>query len=381
MLQYQNRIGTHSKRWDDPRMKDGMLSLWVADMDFQCPPSVLEAISKFNDYGIYGYYSPNDSYYETFQTWEQKRHQVDIKREWIHFAPGVVPGINWVLDEFTQEGDSVMLSSPVYMPFFEAIHENKRTLVENELEIIDGRYEINLADFENQIIKKNVKLYIFCNPHNPVGRVWKRETVEQIIDICKKHHVLLLADEIHQDFVYGNRKHISVANYFDRYDNIIMMTSGGKSFNIPSLQNAFVIIPNKDNWTRYDSILKRFHIWAGNIIGYIATEAAYAGGEEWLEEVKQIVYGNYKYIQENLKELKDKIYAAELEGTYLLWLRINCMDAEKVADFLKNECNILINDGEWFGGDRYKGYFRLNLATPRENIEEFVKRLKSGLKN
>lgn len=379
MLQYQNRIGTHSRRWDDPRMKDGMLSLWVADMDFKCPQGVLDAISKFNDYGIYGYYIPKDSYYDAFIDWEKDRHQVVIERDWIRFAPGVVPGINWVLEEFTQKGDAVMLSSPVYFPFYEAIRENERTLVENELAIINGRYEIDFEDFEKQIAEKNVKLYIFCNPHNPVGRVWEKESVEKIIDICKKHHVLIIADEIHQDFVYAPHKHISMANCFNRYDNIILLTSGGKSFNIAAVQNALVVIPNKENRVRYDCILKRFHILAGNIIGYIATEAAYREGKEWLEEVKRTIYDNYEYVRKSFAE-HDDLYMTELEGTYLLWLKILSVDPEKVADFLREDCNILINDGQWFGGERYKGYFRLNLATPKENIEEFVRRLKNALK-
>ncbi|MDO5096206.1 MAG: PatB family C-S lyase [Peptostreptococcaceae bacterium] len=379
MIKFLDRKNTFSKKWDIPSAADDTLGLWIADMDFQCPSCVLDALAEFNNFGIYGYYDIKESYYDAFINWQKNNHDAQVKREWIHFSPGVVPALYWIVDAFTKENESVMLSSPVYFPFFTAIKDNKRNLVVHKLSQSSSGYQFDLADFEKQIVSNNVKLYIFCNPHNPIGKVWEEELILKMMDICKKHQVRIISDEIHQDFTYGDHVHKSMIRYWERYDEIFVLTSGGKSFNIATFKNAFVVIPKKENFARYDEKVKLVHFEMGNIMGYLGTEAAYREGKPWLDEVKSLIYDNYLYIKNALQGYPELVIP-NLEGTYLLWIKLEkAVAPAEVSAFLKNECRIAINDGEWFGGTDYQGYFRVNLATSREVIEEFVKRMSEAL--
>lgn len=380
MVKCLDRRNTFSKKWDIPNGSDDMLGLWIADMDFQCPPCILEAISNFNQFGIFGYYDVKESYYDSFIKWQKENHSSEVKREWINFSPGIVPAFYWIIQEFTQEKDAVMLSAPVYHPFFEAIEKNDRKLVVNELILEDGNYRMDFEDFESKIVQNHVKLYIFCNPHNPVGKVWEEDVVRRMVEICKKHKVLIISDEIHQDFTFNGHTHISMIRFQEMYQDIFVLTSTGKSFNMATLKNGFVVIPDKKNFDRYTEKLEKVRIEAGNILGYLATEAAYNFGKPWLEEVKKRIYENYLYIKNELKNYSEEIFVGELEGTYLAWLKIKKgIEAEGVSRFLRTKCKIAVNDGEWFGGDKYKGYFRINLATSKEVIAEFVCRLTDNM--
>lgn len=380
MIKFLDRKNTFSKKWDIPGASDDMLGLWIADMDFQCPPCVLDAISEFNRFGIFGYYDVKESYYDSFIKWQKENHCAEIKREWIQFSPGVVPAFYWIIQEFTEKRDAVMLSAPVYHPFFEAIENSERKLVVHELVLKDGAYQFDFEDFEAKIVQEKVKLYIFCNPHNPVGRVWEEDTVRRIVEICKKHNVLIISDEIHQDFTFSGHTHISMIRFQELYRDIFVLTSTGKSFNVATLKNAFVVIPDEENFARYTRKLKDIHVESGNILGYLATEAAYNFGKPWLDAVKEQIFENYLYIKKELEKYSEELFVGELEGTYLLWMGFKKgLQKDEVSEFLRTKCKIAVNDGEWFGGEAYRGYFRVNLATSKEVIAEFVQRLTRNL--
>lgn len=377
------RRNTNCVKWDgiDNKQPHNRLPLWVADMDFVAPDCVRDAISKFNDFGIFGYYTPRESYYESIINWQKSVHNVDIKREWICFSPDVVQAIGWIINGFTNKGDSIMLSSPVYNPFFELIERNERVVVDSKLKLENGKYYLDFFDFEKKIADNNVKLYIFCSPHNPIGRIWKREEIEKVVEICKKHKVYIISDEIHQDFVFPPNEQISMINYVDKYDEIFVLSSASKSFSLASLKNAFAFIPKKENAQKFMSEQLKLKLMFGNTIGYLATEAAYNYGKEWFEEVKRLILKNYEYLKTAFAPYKEYIVTGELEGTYLLWVKFEkFIDKSKVSMFLKEKCEVEVNDGEWFGGDDYKGFFRVNLATSSEIVEEFARRILENVK-
>ena len=378
MITYIDRRNINCVKWDS--FGADVLPMWIADMDFKAPDCVIEAIKKFNDFGVYGYCDIREEYYDAIINWEKKRHNLEIKKEWIISSADVLQAIGWIVGEFTDEKDAIMLSSPVYNPFFEIIKSNNRTLVDNKLVFSNIKYEYDFEDFEAKIIKHNVKMYILCNPHNPLGRVWKKEEIQKIVDICKKHNVYIISDEIHQDFAYKENKHTSILHFAKEYQNIFAITSTSKSFSLASLKNAFSFIPNEENAKRYSDAQAKLRTKMGNTLGYITTEAVYNLGEEWLEAVKELIYNNYIYIKNAFDDYREYVFVSELEGTFLLWMKLEkFIDKAEVSNFLRKKCKIEVNQGEWFGGDDYKGFFRVNLATSRENVEEFVRRLKTNI--
>lgn len=380
MITYVERRHTNCVKWDgrEEKLSEDLLPMWIADMDFKVPSCITDAIAKFNDFGVYGYCTPRDEYFDAIVNWEKRRHNVDVKKEWIISSADVLQAIGWIIDEFTNEKDKIMLSSPVYNPFFELIKSNDRVIVDNKL-LFDGKkYSYDFEDFEAIIVNYDVKLYILCNPHNPIGQVWKKEDLAEIIRICKKHNVYIISDEIHQDLVYAPNVHYSLLNFANEYKNIFVLTSTSKTFSLASLKNAFAFIPDEENAKRYLKTQDKLRTNMGNTLGYIATEAAFNGGEKWLEEAKEYIYENFLTLKKAFEDDKD-IFMSEIEGTFLVWMKISCIEREMVMSFLKEKCKIEVNAGEWFGGDDYLGFFRVNIATSKENVEEFIKRIKTGL--
>lgn len=380
MITYVERRHTNCVKWDgrEEKLSEDLLPMWIADMDFKVPSCITDAIAKFNDFGVYGYCTPRDEYFDAIVNWEKRRHNVDVKKEWIISSADVLQAIGWIIDGFTNEKDKIMLSSPVYNPFFELIKSNDRVIVDNKL-LFDGKkYSYDFEDFEAVIVNYDVKLYILCNPHNPIGQVWKKEDLAEIIRICKKHNVYIISDEIHQDLVYAPNVHYSLLNFEDEYKNIFVLTSTSKTFSLASLKNAFAFIPDEENAKRYLKTQDKLRTNMGNTLGYIATEAAFNGGEKWLEEAKEYIYENFLTLKKAFEDDKD-IFMSEIEGTFLVWMKISSIEREKVMSFLKEKCKIEVNAGEWFGGDDYLGFFRVNIATSKENVEEFIKRIKNGL--
>ena len=379
---YVDRKGTHCEKWDGLGERFGredLLALWVADMDFRVPQCVLEAEKDYLDTGVFGYYHPSEGYYQAFMDWEQERHGYSVQREWLRFSPGVVPAINWLIQIFTKPQDRVMVLTPVYYPFLHAVRDNDRTLVACQLVHQDGQYTVDLAAFETAIAENQVRMFIMSSPHNPVSRVWRREELTAMLDICKKHGVLVLSDEIHQDLTFDGHKHIPSATAGDYSHMVITLTAASKTFNLAGCQNAFVVLPDAKLRKAYDAFTKRIHIREGNPFGYIAVEAAYRGGKAWLQQVQEIIWNNYGYLREQLAIHLPKACVTPLEGTYLMWVDFAAyLQPEEMERFFEETCGIAVDYGAWFEGDG-QSHIRINLATSRENVEKAFSSILQGL--
>ena len=384
MLEYVDRRGTDCCKWDDVMTTfgaDGLLPFWVADMDFRVDSHIIDAVTEYMKTGVYGYYVVPDSYYESFIAWEREQHGLTIDRDWIRYSPGVVSGFNFAVQVLTQPGDAVIVTTPVYYPFLHAVENNGRKLICSELVSRDGRYYIDFEDFEEQIVQNKVKAFIFCSPHNPVSRVWSADEIRTLLDICRKHNVAVISDEIHHDLTFEGSVHIPTLRLAQEGDRIIMFTSASKSFNIAALRNSFVVISDPDLRSEWDDFMKGLRLNMGNPMGYIASEAAYTFGKDWLAEVKETIFGNYKYIKEQFATHLPEVILTPLEGTYLAWADFRAYLApENVQPFMQEKCGLAFDYGPWFGGDKSGTFIRINLATSRENIEEMVSRIIAGLK-
>ena len=369
---YKDRLGTDCNKWDGCEEKFGdehLLPLWVADMDFEAPSCVKQALKEYVDFGVFGYYQIPNRYYEAFINWEKTYHDYDVKKEWIRFAPGVVPAFNWLIHILTNERDGVLITPPVYYPFKDAVVNNNRTLVESPLMRLEDHYELDYEDFERKIKEQNVKLFIFCTPHNPVGRVWKRDEIVKVLDICKKYGVYVIADEIHQDIIMDGYQKVTAAATGNYDEIMVTLTAATKTFNLAGCQNSIVVIPNESLRKRYDDYLTRLRITGGNAFGYIAVQSAYEGGRKWLDEVLNIIEENYHLMKSILEEKLPKVWIPKLEGTYLMWIDLGAyVSADEIESVIQKACGLAVDYGSWFGGEAYGTFIRVNLATEKENI-------------
>ena len=381
---YKDRKNTNSRKWDECKEKFGkenILPLWIADMDFEAPACVKEALKRYVEFGVFGYYEPSVGYEEAFIRWEKSYHNYEAKREWIRFSPGVVPAINWIIQILTKEQESVLIMPPVYYPFRDALVNNRRKIVESPLRRIEQGYVMDYEDFEQKIVENDVKLFVFCSPHNPVGRVWKEEEIRKVLDICKKHRVYVIADEIHQDMIMTGHRHVVAASTGDYDEILITLTAATKTFNLAACQNSILIIPDETLREKYDEYLNRLRIKGGNAFGYIAVQSAYENGREWLEEVLEIIEGNYHYLRETLEKELPKVWISKLEGTYLMWIDLGeYIRPEEMETVICDKCGLGVDYGVWFGSGESERFIRVNLATSRENIETAAQRIIDVLK-
>ncbi|MBQ2744460.1 MAG: pyridoxal phosphate-dependent aminotransferase [Lachnospiraceae bacterium] len=362
------------------RPKD-VLPLWVADMDFKTSSYIIEALENTVKHGIFGYSESDEEYFNVVSSWMKRRYDWDVKGNWLIKTPGIVYALAMAVRAYTEEGDSVLIQQPVYYPFSEVVEDNKRRLVINELvQHEDGKYYIDYEDFENKIVSENVKLFILCNPHNPVGRVWTKEELATIGDICLKHNVIVVSDEIHADFVFA-RKHTVFANVKEEYKDIsIVCTSPSKTFNIAGLQVSHIFIANDElrksfveqvNGTGYSQL---------NLPGLVACEAAYKYGDEWLDAVLKVIRSNAEYVDAYLKEKLPKVKMTELEGTYLVWLdfRDYGLSDIELNRMIIHKAGLWLDRGSLFG-KAGEGYQRINIACPRSILTEALDKLVSVL--
>ena len=381
-----NRKNTGSIKWDtmaEHGMKEDVLPLWVADMDFKAPVGVMEALLERVEHGIFGYTLPTDSYYDAVINWMDRRHDWKILKDWIIIAPGIVPAIYFAVQTYTKEGDGILVQRPVYNPFSEAVERNGRKLINSPLVVRGDRYEMDFEDFEKKIVNNKVKLFILCSPHNPVGRVWTKDELVTIGDICLKHHVLVLADEIHHDLVFKRIRHIPFANLGSKYGNIcITCTSSSKTFNLAGLSISNIIIENKEIRKKFNLYLESIAMGNSNIFGIIGSEAAYNTGEAWLVELLDYIEGNKKLVQEFMAKKMPLIKVIDSEATYLLWVDFRGlgMEKEKLEKFLAEEAKLWLVSGDIYG-DEGRGFERINLACPRSTLEKGLKQLEDALLN
>lgn len=371
-----DRRNTDCDKWDGLRGRfgrDDLLPMWVADMDFQAPACVTQALEAYVHQGVFGYYKVPRSYKDAFLDWERQYHDLALERSWLRFSPGVVPAINWMIQLLTRPGDAVMVQTPVYYPFMDGVNSNKRRLICCELVKEGGVYRIDYERFARDIEENSVKLFILCSPHNPVGRVWTHEELGTMLEICRRHGVRVVSDEIHHDIVFAPARHTPTLCVEGYEDMVIMLTAPSKTFNLAGCKNAFVVIPNEEIRRDYDAFLDALRIREGNTFGYIAAEAAYRGGRAWFEAVREVIYGNYCYIKEQFSRALPGVVLSPLEGTYLLWADFSaCLKPEEVSAFMETRCHLAFDHGDWFGGPAFAGFVRMNLATDRSLVEQAV---------
>lgn len=378
------RKGTDSVKWDfmsEKFSKDELLPLWVADMDFKVPEGVRQALQARLDHGVFGYTVIPESYYEAYFNWQKTHYGVTLAKEWLRFSPGVVSSFFWMVNAFTQPADSVLILSPVYYPFYDSIKETGRTLVTSDLINQDGNYTIDFADIEAKIIANKVKLFIHCSPHNPVGRVWTVAEQTQLFDICLKHGVVIVADEIHQDLIRPDLKHVAALSLGEKYyEKLIVLNAPSKTFNLAGLLNSHILIPDTSLRATYDEYVASFHKASTNLIGFIATEAAYRTGDQWLEGLIEVIEHNYEILVRTFGQELPEIIVSPKEGTYLAWVDLSAyVPADELVDFMENRCGIAVDYGEWFGSN-CEGFIRINLGTDPKNIQYTADKIVAEIK-
>lgn len=358
-----------------------VLPLWVADMDFRTPPEVRETLRKAADFGIFGYSESLAPYFEAVRRWYARYFGWELSRNWLVKTPGVVFALCTAIRALTAEGDAVMLQQPVYYPFMESVESNGRRLVVSELQNRDGRYEIDFADFERKLTEERVKLFLLCSPHNPVGRVWTRAELETIGDLCARHGVFVVSDEIHADIVYPGHRHFVFASLKPAYAEIsVTCTSPSKTFNLAGLQISNIFIPNRELRHRFkEEIAKTGYSQAG-AMGLAACQAAYEHGRPWLEALLRYLEENIAFARDFLQSRIPRIRLVEPEGTYLLWLdcRALGLGAEELEDLVANRAGLWLDRGAVFGPCG-EGYERINVACPRATLERALTRLERAV--
>ncbi|TGE33282.1 MalY/PatB family protein [Desulfosporosinus sp. Sb-LF] len=381
--QITDRKDTGSIKWDFNQRffgREDILPMWVADMDFPAPDDVIEALVNRAKHGIYGYSDGTDEYYLALIDWTQKRHGWVIQKDWITFSPGIVPALNELVRSLTKPGDKVLIQSPVYPPFFQAIKNHGREVVNSQLILEDGRYTMDFVDLEEKFTS-GVKMMILCNPHNPVGRVWGRGELERLGKLCVAQDVLVISDEIHGDLIYEGYRHIPFASLSPELaEQSIVCTAPSKTFNLAGLQTSNLIIPNSTLRQSYQASLDLTGIHHPNVFGITAMEAAYRHGWDWLEQLMHYLKGNEEFLVSFLARELPQIQAIRPEGTYLMWLDFRAlgMEPKELQKFLVHKAGVGLNAGYLFGPGG-EGFARLNLGCSRSVIEEGLQRLKTAV--
>jgi len=356
-----------------------VLPLWVADMDFAAPEAVTQALTQRAEHPIYGYTFYPESMFDALITWLRKRHGWTVERDWIVMAPGVVTSLFASVMAFAEHGEGVIVQPPVYSPFFSAVTINQRRLIENPLIFVDGVYRIDFEHLE-KCAADGAKLLLFCSPHNPVGRVWNKSELVQLLEITRRYDITILSDEIHGDLIYPDEKHISLAMLANERDKIITTIAPSKTFNIPGLGLSALIVPNPEQRAKLKMVFDSLHLGSTNPFSITAFEAAYRDGEAWLDALLIYLRDNRDFVSDYLKNNMPAIRLIQSQGTYLLWL--DCRGLEmtdaRLEAFFVQEAKVGLNAGKTFGSGG-SGFMRLNIASPRSVILEALSRIANAL--
>lgn len=359
---------------------EDLIPMWVADMDFKTPDCIIHALQERLQHPILGYTYLSESFYDAIVGWMWRRHQWKIEKDWITFSPGIVPGLSFLVQTFTQTGDSIIVQPPVYHPFYFVVENQGRKIVRNPLVIKDGTYQMDYEDLENKL-KEGAKMMIISNPHNPVGRCWTATELKQVAELCLKYHCMLISDEIHSDLIMRGFKHTPVASLSEEIaQNTITCMAPSKTFNIAGLATSEIIIPNPD-WRKkfLYTMEEAVHIF-GNIFGIKATEAAYNHGEDWLEQLLDYIDGNVHYCQDFIAQKLPMLQTFSHEATYLLWADCRGLGIthEELCALMIQRAKVAFNDGRIFGreGDHF---MRINLACPRSVVEKAMHQLEAAI--
>lgn len=371
------RRNTNSYKWDSSEVATDVLPMWVADMDFKTAPCIIEALQNRVEHGVFGYVSVPDSYYDAVINWFDHRHGWAIKREWIQYTSGVVPAISAIIKGITRPGDEVLVMTPVYNCFFSSIRNNGCTATECPLVFEDKTYHINFDALECCAARDMVKLLLLCNPHNPAGRVWTRDELTKIGDICRKHNVIVVSDEIHCELVMPGYKYTPFASISASMQDIsITCNSPSKSFNTAGLQIANIICNNPEWQARIDRAINDNEVCDVNPFGVEGLIAAYNHGEQWLTELCKYLYGNYKCVKDFFESNLPEFPITTLEGTYLVWIdcRVTGKTSDELVELLIDKAQVMLNSGTMYGAAG-KGFVRMNIACPRAQVIEALNRM------
>lgn len=375
-----DRKNTNAIKYDLAKKRgkpEDAVSLWVADMDFPTAPCIQKAVAEKAAHGIWGYSRPDNRYYDALKKWYKERHNFEVQNEWVVNTPGVCFALATAVKAFTKEGESVLIQKPVYYPFFNIINSLQRKVVNSSLILKNNHYEIDFDDFERKIVQENVKMFILCSPHNPGGRVWTKQELQKISEICLAHNVLVVSDEIHSDITFGSNVHTVYGSLSEQaLKNSIICTAPSKSFNLAGLQFSNIFIADEKLRKAFSEELDKTGYDEPSVFGIVAATAAYSEGADWFDSVKSYIWENIlfakKYIEENASQIKVLVP----EGTYLLWLDFSetGLSDSEINDRILNKAKVWLDSGSMFGKEGEK-FQRINCATPRIILEDALKRI------
>lgn len=375
------RKNTNCYKWDLTKKRFGVDEcnpMWIADSDYPTCPAVVKDLVKRAKDGAFGYSYASESYKEAVKGWIKRHHYYDIETTDIVTTPGVVCALFFIIKKYTTPGDNILISTPVYNPFYDVIKDNGCNIINNKLKEIDDSYQIDFEDLEEKM--KISKMYILCNPHNPVGRVWTKDEVDKIFNLCKKYNCFLVSDEIHADIIMKPNKLYSAGNYLDMYDKLIVCTAPSKTFNVAGLQDSNIIIRNKELRDGLYELLHMYSISDPNIFGAIACESAYTNGDEWMEAQNEYLKENYEILKKYFNDFAPQAKVYKLEGTYLVWVNLSYLGLSQEELFKRIVDNgVVINNGTVYGED-YIGYIRINIACGRNQLMDALERIIKAIK-
>jgi len=385
-----DRKNNHSVKYKELTKKfgvDDVIPLWIADMDFKTAQPVIDALEKKVQHGIFGYVYRPDEYFESFINWQKKRFGWEPKKELLSFSIGIVPSLGALVQLFSEKGDKILIQTPVYSEFYDINEDNERIVIENRFIEKNGEYSLDLEDLENKL-KENPKLFIFCNPHNPLGHVWTREELKAIGNLCRKYNVPVISDEIHADLTLWDNNHIPMASISEEIrQNTITCTSTGKAFNLAGLQSATIVFNNLEVKTKFDKFWKDLEVHRNNPFNLVATIAAYSDeGEEYLNQLKEYLQNNILFLNDFFKEYIPEITPNIPQATYLVWLdcRQLCkkfgFNQKQLEEFMLTKAKLGLNEGRVYQKG-LEGFMRLNAACPRAVLEKALKQLKDAILN
>ena len=385
-----DRKNNHSVKYKELTKKfgvDDVIPLWIADMDFKTAQPVIDALEKKVQHGIFGYVYRPDEYFESFINWQKKRFEWEPKKELLSFSIGIVPSLGALVQLFSEKGDKILIQTPVYSEFYDINEDNERIVIENRFIEKNGEYSLDLEDLENKL-KENPKLFIFCNPHNPLGHVWTREELKAIGNLCRKYNVPVISDEIHADLTLWDNNHIPMASISEEIrQNTITCTSTGKAFNLAGLQSATIVFNNLEVKTKFDKFWKDLEVHRNNPFNLVATIAAYSDeGEEYLNQLKEYLQNNILFLNDFFKEYIPEITPNIPQATYLVWLdcRKLCekfgFNQKQLEEFMLTKAKLGLNEGRVYQKG-LEGFMRLNAACPRAVLEKALKQLKDAILN
>ncbi|MDO4503308.1 MAG: MalY/PatB family protein [Coriobacteriia bacterium] len=378
------RHGTDSLKFDravSRHRSPDLLSLWVADMDFALPPEITEPLAQRALHGIFGYTEPGDSYFAAVNNWLSRRHGWSAPQKWFTLTPGVVFALAMAVRAFTEPGQAALVQQPVYYPFSEVVKDNDRKLANAPLTYQDGRFQVDFDAFEQTIVDQDVKLFLLCNPHNPVGRAWTADELNRMCQICLKHQVVIVSDEIHMDFARPGFAHTSVATLGDDVlDRCVICTSAGKTFNLASLQTSNIVIPNAELRRKFNHQKAAAGYSQLNAMGLLATQLCYERGESWLDQLKDYLEGNWQLLEDHLAAHAPQLHLVPAESTYLAWIDCRCLGlfGRKLKRFIEDQAGLWLDYGDMFGSDG-DGFIRINLATQRAYLSQALTQLTDAI--